>query len=33
MALAKVIKILDPEVRNPQAQHWERAVRIFDELV
>ncbi|WP_425389393.1 hypothetical protein [Cryptosporangium arvum] len=20
-------------MRNPQAQHWERAVRIFDELV
>jgi hypothetical protein len=33
LALAKIIKILYPEVRNPQAQHWDRARRVFDELV
>ncbi|GAB1690869.1 DUF1931 family protein [Krasilnikovia sp. M28-CT-15] len=33
LALAKIIKIVDPEVKNPQSQHWERAMRIFDELM
>jgi hypothetical protein len=31
--LAKIIKTVDPEVKNPQSQHWERAMRIFDELM
>jgi len=33
LALAKIIKTVDPEVKNPQSQHWERAMRIFDELM
>ena len=33
LALAKIIKAVDPEVKNPQSQHWERAIRIFDELM
>jgi hypothetical protein len=33
LALAKIIKATDPEVRNPHSRHWERAMRIFDELV
>jgi hypothetical protein len=33
LALAKIVKIVDPEVKNPQSQHWERAMRIFDELM
>lgn len=33
VALAKIIKLVDPEVKNPQSQHWDRAARIFDELM
>lgn len=33
LALAEIIKALDPEVKNPQSQHWERAMRVFDELM
>jgi len=33
LALAKIIGIVDPEVKNPQSRHWERAMRIFDELM
>jgi hypothetical protein len=33
LALAKIIKLADPDVKNPQTQHWERAMRIFDELM
>jgi uncharacterized protein DUF1931 len=33
LALAKIIKIVDPDVKNPQSRHWERAMRIFDELM
>jgi hypothetical protein len=33
LALAKTIKTVDPEVKNPQSHHWERAMRIFDELM
>jgi hypothetical protein len=33
LALAKIVKTVDPEVKNPQSQHWERAMRIFDELM
>jgi hypothetical protein len=33
LALAKIIKTVDPEVKNPQSRHWERAMRIFDELM
>ena len=33
LALAKIMKTVDPGVKNPQSQHWERAMRIFDELM
>jgi hypothetical protein len=33
VALAKIIKAVDPEVKNPQSRHWECAMRIFDELM
>jgi hypothetical protein len=33
LVLAKIIRAVDPEVKNPQSQHWERAIRIFDELM
>ena len=33
VALARIIKAVDPEVKNPQTQHWERATQIFDELM
>lgn len=33
VALARSFKIIDPEMKNPQAQHWERAFRLFDLLL
>jgi hypothetical protein len=33
VALARTLKIIDPDVRNPQSRHWERAFRIFDLLL
>jgi hypothetical protein len=33
LALARIIKTVDPEVKNPQTQHWQSAMRIFDELM
>ncbi|MGE5779710.1 MAG: DUF1931 family protein [Hyphomicrobiales bacterium] len=33
VALARTFKILDPDLKNPQTQHWERAFRIFDLLL
>lgn len=33
VALARAFKILDPELKNPQSVHWERAFRLFDLLV
>jgi hypothetical protein len=33
VALAKTFKIIDPEVKNPSTEHWERATRIFDLLL
>jgi hypothetical protein len=33
VALARAFTILDPEVKNPQTQHWERAFRVFDLLL
>ncbi len=29
VALAKAFKVLDPELRNPQTEHWERAEALF----
>jgi Domain of unknown function (DUF1931) len=33
LALARTFKIIDPEVENPQSEHWERSFRIFDQLL
>jgi hypothetical protein len=33
VALARSFKILDPQVKNPRSEHWERASRIFDLLL
>jgi hypothetical protein len=33
VALARTLKIIDPDVKNPQSRHWERAFRIFDLLL
>jgi hypothetical protein len=32
VALARTFKIIDPELKNPQTEHWERSFRIFDLL-
>jgi hypothetical protein len=31
--LVRTFKILDPKLKNPQTEQWERAFRIFDLLV
>ncbi len=33
VALARTFKALEPTLRNPQTEHWERAQRIFDQLL
>ncbi len=33
VALAKTFKIIDPEVKNPQTEHWEKAEQIFSLLL
>ncbi len=33
MALARTFKIIDPDLKNPQARHWERSFQIFDLLM
>ena len=33
VALAHSFKILDPKLKNPQTEHWERSFRIFDVLL
>jgi Domain of unknown function (DUF1931) len=33
VALAHTCKIIDPELKNPQTEHWERAQHIFDLLL
>ena len=33
VALARAFKIIDPELKNPQAVHWQRSLEIFDLLV
>jgi hypothetical protein len=32
VALARVLRLLDPEMKNPQTAQWERAEQIFDVL-
>jgi len=33
VAAARVIRELDPDVKNPRTEHWERLERVFDLLV
>jgi hypothetical protein len=33
VALGRTLTIIDPKVRNPATEHWERAFRIFDLLL
>jgi hypothetical protein len=33
VALARSFKLIDPDLKNPQAKHWERASSIFDLLL
>jgi hypothetical protein len=33
IALARSFRILDPEVRNPSTEHWERAFTLFRLLI
>jgi hypothetical protein len=33
VALARGFLLLDPDVKNPQSTHWERAFRLFDLLL
>jgi hypothetical protein len=33
LALGRTFRIVDPELRNPQTEHWRRAFRIFDLLL
>jgi hypothetical protein len=30
LALAQVLKIIEPDLKNPGSEHWERAFRTFD---
>jgi Domain of unknown function (DUF1931) len=33
LALAQTFKIIDPALKNPQSEHWERSFHIFDLLL
>jgi hypothetical protein len=33
MALARVFTIIDPVLKNPSSEHWERSFRIFNLLL
>ena len=33
VALARTFRIIDPNLKNPQSEHWERSFRIFDLLL
>ena len=33
VALARTFKVLDPKVKNPQSEHWDRATEIFNLLL
>ncbi len=33
LALARTFKIVDPELKNPQARHWQQIFQIFDLLL
>lgn len=33
LGVARAIKIIDPEVKNPGTEHWDRVFRIFEQLL
>jgi hypothetical protein len=33
VALARTFKIIEPTLKNPQTEHWEKAFRVFDQLL
>jgi hypothetical protein len=33
LGLARTFKIIDPKVKNPQTEHWERVFQVFDLLL
>jgi hypothetical protein len=33
IALARTFRIIDPDLKNPQSEHWERSFRIFNLLL
>jgi hypothetical protein len=33
VALARTFKIIDPDVKNPRTEQWERAFQVFDQLL
>ena len=33
LALARAFRIVEPRLKNPQTEHWERAFQIFDTLL
>jgi hypothetical protein len=33
VALARTFKVLDPQLKNPQTEHWQRSSRIFELLL
>jgi hypothetical protein len=33
VALARTFKIIDPGLKNPQTEHWQRSFQIFDLLL
>jgi Domain of unknown function (DUF1931) len=33
LALPRAFKIIEPRLKNPQTEHWERAFRVFDLLL
>jgi hypothetical protein len=33
IALARTMTILDPEIKNPSSEHWDRAMQVFEVLL
>ncbi|GAA0399274.1 DUF1931 family protein [Microbispora corallina] len=33
LALARTFTVLDPELKNPRTEHWDRAIRVFQLLL
>ncbi|MEZ0332814.1 MAG: DUF1931 family protein [Gemmatimonadales bacterium] len=33
VALVRAFRIMDPKVKNPQSEQWDRYIRLFQELV